>query len=92
MKNIFVSTTFAEDDSKISDVLARCKKENISNIELGSNHIYEKDLKKIIQKYNFRFLVHNYFPIPKKSFVVNIASLNKKIRTISIQHIKKSVN
>ena len=92
LKNIFVSTTFAEDDSKISDVLAECKKENISNVELGSNHIYEKDLEKIIQKYNFRFLVHNYFPIPKKSFVVNIASLNKKIRTISIQHVKKAIN
>ena len=92
MKNIFVSTTFAKDDSKISDVLAECKKENISNVELGSNHIYEKNFKKIIQKYNFRFLVHNYFPIPKKSFVVNIASLNKKIRTISIQHVKKAIN
>ena len=92
MKNIFVSTTFAEDDSKISDVLARCKKENISNIELGSNHIYEKNFKKIIQQYNFRFLVHNYFPIPRKSFVVNIASLNKQIRTISIQHVKKAIN
>jgi len=92
LKNIFVSTTFAEDDSKISDVLATCKKENISNVELGSNHIYEKNFKKIIQQYNFRFLVHNYFPIPRKSFVVNIASLNKQIRTISIQHVKKAIN
>ena len=92
LKNIFVSTTFAEDDSKISDVLAECKKENISNVELGSNHVYEKNFKKIIQKYNFRFLVHNYFPIPKKSFVVNIASLNKQIRTISIQHAKNAIN
>ena len=47
MKNIFVSTTFAKDDSKISDVLVECKKENISNVELGSNHIYEKDLKTV---------------------------------------------
>ena len=92
LKNIFVSTTFAKDDSKISDVLAACKKENISNVELGSNHIYEKNFKKIIQQYNFRFLVHNYFPIPRKSFVVNIASPNKKIRTISIQHVKKAIN
>ena len=53
MKNIFVSTTFAKDDSKISDVLAECKKENISNVELGSNHIYEKDLKKIITDPDF---------------------------------------
>ena len=92
LKNIFVSTTFAKDDSKISDVLAACKKENISNVELGSNHIYEKNFKKIIQQYNFRFLVHNYFPIPRKSFVVNIASLNKHVRTISIQHAKKAIN
>ena len=92
LKNIFVSTTFAEDDSKISDVLATCKKENISNVELGSNHIYEKNFKKIIQQYDFRFLVHNYFPIPRKSFVVNIASLNKQIRTKSIQHVKKAIN
>ena len=91
MKNIFVSTTFAKDDSKISDVLAECKKENISNVELGSNHIYEKNFKKILQKYNFCFLVHNYFPIPKKNFVVNIASLDKKIRTISILHAKKAI-
>ena len=92
LKNIFVSTTFAKDNSKISDVLSTCKKENIINIELGSNHIYEKDLKKIIQKYNFRYLVHNYFPIPKKDFVVNIASFNKKNRIKSIQHAKKAIN
>ena len=90
-KNIFVSTTFAEDNSKISDVLALCKEENICNIELGSNHKYEKNFKKIIQLYNFHFLVHNYFPIPKKNFVVNIASVNKKIRTISIEHAKKAI-
>ena len=90
-KNIFVSTTFAEDNSRISDVLDICKKENICNIELGSNHIHEKNFKKIIQNYNFCFLVHNYFPIPKKNFVVNIASLNKKIRTISILHAKKAI-
>ena len=90
-KNIFVSTTFAEDNSRISDVLDICKRENICNIELGSNHIYEKDFKKIIQRYNFRFLVHNYFPIPKKNFVVNIASLNEKIRTISVEHAKKAI-
>jgi len=91
LNNIFVSTTFAKDNSRISDVLAECKKENIFNIELGSNHIYEKNYKKIIKKYNFHFLVHNYFPIPKKSFVVNIASLNKKIRNSSIKHALKAI-
>ena len=90
-KNIFVSTTFAKDDSRISDVLKICKKEKVFNIELGSNHIYENNFKRIINKYNFKFIIHNYFPIPKKSFVVNIASLNKKIRDLSLQHIKKAI-
>ncbi len=91
-KNVFVSTTFADDDSKISKVLKLCKKENITNIELGSNHIYEENFEKIIEKFNFNFMIHNYFPIPRKSFVVNIASLNKDIRDLSLQHIKKSIS
>ena len=91
LKNIFVSTTFAKDDSKISDVLSMCKKANISNVELGSNHLYEKNFKKIVKKYNFRFIVHNYFPIPKKSFVVNIASLDVHIRNLSLKHLKRAI-
>ena len=90
-KNIFVSTTFAKDDSKISNVLLICKKANISNIELGSNHVYEKNFIKIVNRYNFSSIVHNYFPIPKKSFVVNIASFQKEIRNLSIKHIKKAI-
>ena len=92
LKNIFVSTIFAKDNSKISDALLICKKANISNIELGSNHIYENNFKKIIKQYNFRFIVHNYFPIPRKSFVVNIASSNKHIRNLSLKHIKKAIS
>ena len=92
LKNIFVSTTFAEDDSKISDILKACKRGNISNLELGSNHVYEKKFQKIVKQYDFRFLVHNYFPIPKKAFVVNIASLNRGIRNLSLKHIKRAIN
>ena len=94
MKNlnkIFVSTTFAKNDSKISEVLLTCKKANISNIELGSNHCYEKNYKKIIKKHKLNFIVHNYFPIPKKSFVVNIASANRLIRNLSIKHVKNAI-
>ena len=89
--NIFVSTTFAKNDSKISDVLLKCKKANIKNIELGSNHRYENNFKKIIKKFDFDYIVHNYFPIPKKRFVVNIASFDKTIRNLSIRHIKKAI-
>jgi sugar phosphate isomerase/epimerase len=91
-KNIFVSTTFAEDNSKVSEILKLCKKARILNVELGSNHAYEKNFDHIIKKYNFRFLVHNYFPIPKRNFVVNIASLNNKIRNLSLQHAKRAIS
>ena len=89
---IFVSTTFAKNNLKISKVLIKCKKEKITNIELGSNHAYEKNFQKIVKQYNFRFMVHNYFPIPKKEFVVNIASSNRGIRNLSLKHIKRAIN
>jgi sugar phosphate isomerase/epimerase len=91
-KKIFISTTFANDDSKVSEVLLMCKRANLTNVELGSNHVYEKNFGKIINNYKFNFLVHNYFPIPKNSFVVNIASFSQNIRKLSLNHIKKAIN
>ncbi len=91
LNKIYVSTTFAKNNSKISNVLLNCKKANISKVELGSNHVFEHDFEKIIKKYKFDYIVHNYFPIPKKSFVVNIASFDKKIRTLSLKHIKNAI-
>lgn len=91
MKNVYVSTTFYKDNSKIKDVLNFCKKHKINNLELGSNHCYSKNFLNICKNYKFKYLVHNYFPIPKKSFVVNIASLDEKIRKRSISHIKRSI-
>ena len=89
--NIYLSTTFAKDNTPVSKVLNFCKKNNINNVELGSNHCFEKNYYKICKKHNLNYLVHNYFPIPKKSFVVNVASLDKKIREKSILHVKKCI-
>ena len=89
-KNLFVSTTFAKDNSKISDVLSICKKNGIKQVELGSNHSYDKNCLKF-EKFKFNYLVHNYFPIPKKDFVVNIASQNRFIREKSIRHAIKAI-
>ena len=75
---IYISTTFAKDQAKITDVLNLCKKNNLNNVELGSNHSHQSNYKNILKKKDFSYLVHNYFPIPRKSFVVNIASHNKK--------------
>ena len=91
MNNLYVSTTFIKDNQKIKIALDILKSAGIKNVELGSNHIYESNYN-YIKKYNFNFLVHNYFPIPKENFVINIASFDKKIREKSLNQIKKSIN
>ena len=90
MNNLYVSTTFIEDNQRIKVALDILKSAGIKNVELGSNHIYESNYN-YIKKYNFNFLLHNYFPTPKKGFVINIASFNKKIREKSLNQIKKSI-
>ena len=90
MNKIYVSTTFIENGQKIKIALDMLKSSGIKNVELGSNHIYEKNFN-YIKNYKFNFLVHNYFPTPKKDFVINIASLNKSIRNRSLHQIKRSI-
>lgn len=90
---LYVSTTFVKDETPIDQALELCEKLSIQNFELGSNHVYEKDYYKIINKYiKKKFCVHNYFLRPKKDFVVNIASNDIDIRNNSIQHIFKSID
>ena len=90
IREIFISTTFVKDKSKVSKALNELQKINFKKVELGSNHRYEKKLN-YIKKKKFDYLVHNYFPVPKKDFVINIASLNKTLRERSIAQIKKSI-
>ena len=67
------------------------KKNSILDIEL-SGGIYNKNIYKILKKKkNFNFQVHNYFPIPKKAFVLNLASTDKTISRLSIKHVKNSI-
>jgi len=91
--NIFISTTFFKDNSKISEVLDFCQKNNLLNLELGSNHLWEKNQLETVQNYkNNNYLLHNYFPAPKEFLIVNIASTNSLIRNKSILHAKKCIH
>ena len=90
-KKPFISTTFAPDNSSIISVLDTCYEKGITNIELGSNHKFEEDLSKL-DSYGFNFLVHNYFPIPRESFVLNIASTDSLIREKSLNHVKRAID
>ena len=85
----FVSTTFIKDNLPIKNAVDKLYKNSIFNIELGSNHSYQKNYS-YLKKYDVKYCVHNYFPIPKDNFIINIASQNKNIREKSLNHIKKS--
>jgi len=86
----YVSTTFIKDNLPIKNAISKLLKNSIFNVELGSNHAYEKSYL-YLKKYKANYCVHNYFPIPKKSIVINIASQNKQIREKSLKHIKKAI-
>ena len=91
MTNISVSTTFVSDGRPLHDALELCNGTGIQSIEIGSNHCYESNYNYLLD-YDFQYLVHNYFPIPKTSFVLNIASFNDEIRIMSINHIKRAID
>ena len=86
----YVSTTFIKDGLSVNIAIRKLLKHNIKNIELGSNHCFEKKYS-FLKKNNINYCVHNYFPIPKETFVVNIASQKKVIRYKSLKHIKKAI-
>ena len=86
----YVSTTFIKDNFPIEKAIKKLYTNSIFNIELGSNHSYEKNYY-YLKKYKVNYCVHNYFPIPKNNLVVNIASQNETIRKKSLKHIKKAI-
>jgi sugar phosphate isomerase/epimerase len=86
----YVSTTFIEDKKSVFKAINLLTQKKIFNIELGSNHVWEKKLN-LLKLKKFNLCVHNYFPVPKKNLVLNLASQNSKIREKSIYHVKKSI-
>lgn len=90
--NLFVSSTFFKDGTSIEEALTQCEKYDICNIELGSNHKYSDNFNSIIKSFKFKYLVHNYFPIPQKSFVLNLASSDKEIVERSIKHVYEAID
>lgn len=89
--NVFASTTFAEMGSRATDVIDVMVTHGITRIEIGSIHAYEPDLAPRLAAVPAEFLVHNYFPPPPDPFVVNLASLDDRIRDRSLRHALDSL-
>ncbi len=87
---IYVSTSCLKNPTNVSKVLDEYQKGDIENVELGSVHS-SFDIR-ILKKYDFNFLVHNYFPPPKNPFNFNLSSQNSVIRLKSIQLAKNAID
>ena len=77
--NIYISTG-GFNDMTADKVIKNFEKYGILDIELSGGIYKEKLIKKLIYNKNkFNLKAHNYFPPPKKPFVINLASLDEKI-------------
>lgn len=68
------------------------KNKVIKGLELSSGKYtstLNSDLKQVSN--DFHISLHNYFPVPKKPFVFNLASCNKNISKKSIEHAKNAI-
>ena len=92
---IYVSTACVN-EKKLNENLKIFNKFNIKNIELTGNISFEKNYKKILKYYKinhkFNFLIHNYFPIPKKPFMLNLGTENTYLNKKSVDNCLKAID
>lgn len=89
--NKYISTTALKDNTPLNHSLEILVNLGYNKIELGSTHPFEKDIKNILKKYKCDYLVHNYFPTPKKELIVNICSSDNSLRESSILHVQERI-
>ena len=91
---IYVSSSCLK-NKKITQSVQELADEGYKNIELsGGTTLYEgyvNDLLELKEKYDLRYLLHNYFPPPKEPFMLNIASLNNELFEKSIEHCLNAI-
>jgi sugar phosphate isomerase/epimerase len=65
----------------------------ITNIELSGGIAKEDQEENLFDLTSIcSFHVHNYFPPPEKSFVLNLASFNEEIASLSFEHITRAID
>ncbi len=92
MKKINISTGGFKSHTAL-EIVRRMGENNIYNIELSGGKydpFFEKNILSFCKIANLSF--HNYFPPPKKSFVLNLASSNNKFSTKSINHVLRAID
>lgn len=91
---IYVSSSGLK-NSKISGAVVDIAKAGIKDIELsGGTEFYPEmfnELEELREQYQLNYRCHNYFPPPKKHFVLNLASNDEAILTQSRAMIQENI-
>lgn len=91
---IYVSSSCVR-NRKIKDSVEDLAVNGFKNIELSGGTEYydnfEIDLLELKDKYSLNYICHNYFPPPKKHFVLNLASLNDSVFNDSFNYLKRTI-
>ncbi len=81
--------------NKIGNAVCQLAELGFKNIELTGGTIFynnfESDLISLQKEYKLDYLIHNYFPPPKKDFVINIASRKFDIKKRTIALVKEAL-
>lgn len=92
---IFVSTG-AFGQQQVEDIIQQSLKEKIHYIELSSGASHRSsNLNKMLADVSpddLRFLVHNYFPVPRRPFVLNLASDDEEMLKKTHEHCKLAID
>ena len=87
---IYISTGgFSKKSANLA--IADLERYGFKNIELSGGP-HKKNLFYLIKNKKLNFQIHNYFPPPKVPFVLNLASLDKKIYKKSLNLVLKAIN
>ena len=88
----FHSTSCLSRKYRFQEILEIFNESNVRNVELGVCLDSTLDVGSIIKRYTFNYLIHQLFPPPKESFILNLASTDKEILQKSMNQIKISID
>jgi len=90
MKNKFYISSVAFNKNSLEKTIQICIENNF-NLEFSSNLPHNQKNLELFKVFSGKKLIHNYFPAPKKPFVINLASKNKIILKKSVEHCKQNI-
>lgn len=94
MKERFFVSTGVFGQRALPEILKECKALGIHGVELSSGAAGERNLAELLdeeKRQGTNFLIHNYFPPPKRHFVLNLASRDEENLGLSREHCRSAI-